>query len=63
MKIGITCYPTYGGSGVVATELGIELAAKGHQVALHHLPAAIPADGPGARDLLPRGGGAGLPAV
>lgn len=32
MKIGITCYPTYGGSGVVATELGIELAAKGHEV-------------------------------
>lgn len=32
MKIGITCYPTYGGSGVVATELGIELAAKGHQI-------------------------------
>ena len=32
MKIGITCYPTYGGSGVVATELGIELAAKGHDV-------------------------------
>ena len=32
MKIGITCYPTYGGSGVVATELGIELAACGHQV-------------------------------
>ncbi len=32
MKIGITCYPTYGGSGVVATELGIELAAKGHHV-------------------------------
>jgi len=32
MKIGITCYPTYGGSGVVATELGIELAARGHQV-------------------------------
>ena len=29
MKIGITCYPTYGGSGVVATELGIELAALG----------------------------------
>jgi N-acetyl-alpha-D-glucosaminyl L-malate synthase BshA len=29
MKIGITCYPTYGGSGVVATELGIELAARG----------------------------------
>ena len=32
MKIGITCYPTYGGSGVVATELGIELAARCHQV-------------------------------
>lgn len=32
MKIGITCYPTYGGSGVVATELGIELAAAGHEV-------------------------------
>jgi len=32
MKIGITCYPTYGGSGVVATELGIELAARGHDV-------------------------------
>ncbi len=32
MKIGITCYPTYGGSGVVATELGIELARAGHQV-------------------------------
>ena len=32
MNIGITCYPTYGGSGVVATELGIELAERGHQV-------------------------------
>jgi N-acetyl-alpha-D-glucosaminyl L-malate synthase BshA len=32
MKIGITCYPTYGGSGVVATELGIELASNGHEV-------------------------------
>ena len=32
MRIGITCYPTYGGSGVVATELGIELAARGHDV-------------------------------
>ena len=32
MRIGITCYPTYGGSGVVTTELGIELAAQGHQV-------------------------------
>ena len=32
MRIGITCYPTYGGSGVVATELGIELASAGHEV-------------------------------
>ena len=32
MKIGIVCYPTFGGSGVVATELGTALAAKGHQV-------------------------------
>ncbi len=32
MKIGITCYPTYGGSGVVATELGQELAQRGHEI-------------------------------
>jgi L-malate glycosyltransferase len=32
MKIGIVCYPTFGGSGVVATELGKALAQKGHQV-------------------------------
>ena len=32
MKIGIVCYPTFGGSGVVATELGLEMAALGHQV-------------------------------
>lgn len=32
MRIGITCYPTYGGSGIVATELGRELAARGHEV-------------------------------
>jgi L-malate glycosyltransferase len=32
VKIGISCYPVYGGSGVVATELGIELAARGHEV-------------------------------
>lgn len=32
MNIGITCYPTYGGSGIVATELGLELAIRGHQV-------------------------------
>lgn len=32
MKIGIVCYPTFGGSGVVATELGLALAKKGHQI-------------------------------
>ncbi|HUF29292.1 MAG TPA: N-acetyl-alpha-D-glucosaminyl L-malate synthase BshA [Gemmatimonadaceae bacterium] len=32
MRIGITCYPTYGGSGAVATELGIALAQRGHEV-------------------------------
>ena len=32
MRIGITCYPTYGGSGIVATELGLELANRGHEV-------------------------------
>jgi len=40
MKIGITCYPTYGGSGVVATELGLALASLGHQV--HFISYAIP---------------------
>ena len=33
MKIGITCYPTYGGSGVVATELGIELVMRVQRLA------------------------------
>lgn len=32
MKIGVVCYPTYGGSGVVATELGRQMAKKGHEV-------------------------------
>ena len=32
MKIGVVCYPTFGGSGVVATELGIQMAKKGHEV-------------------------------
>jgi L-malate glycosyltransferase len=32
VRIGITCYPTYGGSGIVATELGMELAARGHEI-------------------------------
>jgi len=40
MKIGITCYPTYGGSGVVATELGKALAKRGHQI--HFISYALP---------------------
>lgn len=40
MKIGITCYPTYGGSGVIATELGIALAERGHQI--HFISYAFP---------------------
>lgn len=40
MKIGITCYPTYGGSGVVATELGKALAERGHEV--HFISYALP---------------------
>ena len=40
MKIGITCYPTYGGSGVVATELGRVLALRGHEV--HFISYALP---------------------
>ena len=32
IRVGIVCYPTYGGSGVVATELGISLAKKGHEI-------------------------------
>jgi L-malate glycosyltransferase len=40
VKIGITCYPTYGGSGVVATELGKELAVLGHEI--HFVSSALP---------------------
>jgi N-acetyl-alpha-D-glucosaminyl L-malate synthase BshA len=40
VKIGITCYPTYGGSGIVATELGLELASRGHEV--HFISYASP---------------------
>ena len=36
MKIGIVCYPTFGGSGVVATELGIELSKKDMKYILLH---------------------------
>lgn len=40
MRIGVTCYPTYGGSGVVATELGMAIAARGHQI--HFISYALP---------------------
>ena len=40
LKIGITCYPSVGGSGIIATELGKLLAEKGHQV--HFITSSIP---------------------
>jgi N-acetyl-alpha-D-glucosaminyl L-malate synthase BshA len=40
MKIGIACYPTFGGSGVVATELGLELSKRGHEV--HFISYSVP---------------------
>ncbi len=40
MRIGITCYPVYGGSGVVATELGQALAARGHEI--HFIAYSLP---------------------
>ena len=40
MKIGITCYPTYGGSGAIAAELGIQLSQRGHEV--HFVSYALP---------------------
>jgi L-malate glycosyltransferase len=40
MRIGITCYPTYGGSGAIATELGLALARRGHEV--HFITYASP---------------------
>ncbi len=40
MKIGMICYPTYGGSGIVATELGQELANRGHEI--HFISYAMP---------------------
>ena len=44
LNIGIVCHPAYGGSGVVASELGLELAARGHQVHFfsHSLPFRVP---------------------
>jgi len=40
LKIGITCYPTYGGSGVIATEIGMAMAERGHRV--HFISSDVP---------------------
>ncbi|CEA00215.1 GDP-mannose-dependent alpha-(1-6)-phosphatidylinositol monomannoside mannosyltransferase [Jeotgalicoccus saudimassiliensis] len=40
MKIGITCYPSVGGSGVIATELGLQMARRGHEV--HFISSSVP---------------------
>jgi len=49
LRIGIACYPTYGGSGVMATELGLALAERGHEVHLfsYARPSRLPACHPG----------------
>src|SRR5882724_5234628 len=49
MKIGITCYPTVGGSGILATSLGEELALRGHEVHFisYERPFRLPVDVPG----------------
>ena len=53
MNVGITCYPTYGGSGIVATELSQCLAQRGHRV--HIISSSMPSRllGVGGTDLLP----------
>lgn len=40
MNIGITCYPTFGGSGIIATEIGLELARRGHRI--HFICSDVP---------------------
>ena len=57
MKIGITCYPTYGGSGIVATELGLELARRGHEIHFITFAKSNPPRSRHPRHLLPRGRG------
>jgi N-acetyl-alpha-D-glucosaminyl L-malate synthase BshA len=49
MRIGIACYPTFGGSGVVATELGLALAARGHDIHIlsYERPSRLPDFVPG----------------
>ena len=63
MNVGITCYPTYGGSGIVATELGLELANRGHEVHFITYANPIRLDPGHPADSLPRGGSLELSAV
>ena len=63
VNIGITCYPTYGGSGIVATELGLELATRGHDVHFITYANPIRLDPGHPAHPLPRGGSLQLPAV
>src|ERR1044071_1113518 len=48
LRIGITCYPSIGGSGVLATALGLDLAGRGHDVPFisSERPSRLPADAP-----------------
>jgi glycosyltransferase involved in cell wall biosynthesis len=48
LRVGITCYPSVGGSGVLATALGEDLAGRGHEVHFicYERPFRLPADGP-----------------
>ena len=63
LRIGITCYPTYGGSGVLATELGKKLATQGHEI--YFVSYALPYRLKGFfhNVFFPRGPGLQLPAV
>src|SRR5262249_16907052 len=50
MRIGITCYPSYGGSGVVGAELGLELAKRGHSIHFVSYAPPMRLDGDKSRD-------------
>ncbi len=63
VKIGIVCYPTVGGSGAVAAELGKQLARRGPRHPRHLVPPAVPPRRLPAEHLLPRGGRLELPPL
>ncbi len=63
MRIGIVCYPTFGGSGVLATELGKALAQKGHHGTFYYVPAAGKAEWIYPQYFLSRSAGAYLSLV